>query len=81
MVPEDDRTPRPTDAVSQRRGRRPVLPLRAMPQVACAFCGSRDTEPDGIYGCHMMLAQYYCRTCHSSFDWVREEWEPVSPAS
>ncbi len=58
--------------------RSPVLPREHMPQVECAFCGSSDTEPTGIYGCHMMLSQYYCRGCHSSFEWVREEGQPAT---
>ena len=53
----------------------PVLPHDEMPVVACAFCGSEDTEPQSIYGCHMMLAAYFCNSCRTSFDWVREEWE------
>ncbi len=55
-----------------RRGRRrqPVVPRAAMPTVACVFCGSADTEPVSIYGC---LAQYYCVTCRTSFDWVRDD--------
>ncbi len=57
--------------------RRPVLPEEELPVVNCPFCGSDETEPDGIYGCHMMLAQYYCRACRTCFDWVREEWRAV----
>lgn len=58
-------------------GRRSVLPRQAMPAVACPFCDSDDTEPASIYGCHMMTAQYYCRSCRSMFDWVRHE--PLGP--
>jgi hypothetical protein len=61
------------DAAPQRR--RSVVPREKMPVVQCAFCDSADTEPTSIYGCHMMTAQYFCRSCRSTFDWVREEWQ------
>lgn len=57
------------------RRRDPVLPRQNLPQVECAFCGSHDTEPSSIYGCHMLLAQYFCRSCRTTFNWVREEWD------
>lgn len=59
-------------ATQRHRG---VIPRERMPKVACAFCGSNDTEPTSIYGCHMMTAQYLCHGCRSTFDWVREEWD------
>ncbi len=63
-----------------RRGSRrheSVIPRASMPSVACAFCDSEETEPVSIYGCHMMTAQYQCRSCRSVFDWVRAE--PLGP--
>ena len=59
---------------SERVGDVDFIPRAAMPAVACAFCDSTDTEPTSAYGCHMLTAQYYCRACRSSFDWVRDEW-------
>lgn len=56
------------------RRHRGVIPRDRMPSVTCAFCGSGDTEPTSIYGCHMMTAQYFCHGCRTTFDWVREEW-------
>lgn len=53
---------------------RSVIPRGSMPGVQCAFCDSPDTEPTSIYGCHMMTSQFYCRSCRSTFDWVRDEW-------
>jgi transposase-like protein len=44
-----------------------------MPAVDCAFCDSPDTEPTSVYGCHMLTAQYLCRACKSTFDWVRDD--------
>jgi hypothetical protein len=55
------------------RRHRPVLPRQAMPDVDCAFCGSSDTEPIAVYGCHMLTAQYLCRNCKSTFDWIRND--------
>lgn len=61
------------DAPSTRK-RRSVIPRESMPSVTCVFCGSSDTEPASIYGCHMMTAQYFCHACRTTFDWVRQEW-------
>ena len=58
---------------------RSVIPRGSMPSVTCAFCDSGDTEPTSIYGCHMMTAQYFCRSCRSTFDWVRDEWGASAP--
>ena len=58
---------------------RSVIPRGSMPGVQCAFCDSAETEPTSIYGCHMMTAQYYCRSCRSTFDWVRDEWGEDPP--
>ncbi len=55
------------------RRHEPVVPRDAMPPVCCVFCGSSNTEPVSIYGCHMMVAQYYCGACRTSFDWVRDD--------
>lgn len=58
----------------ETRRHRGVLPREQMPQeVPCAFCGSADTEPVAVYGCHMMTSQYFCHACRSTFDWVRDE--------
>jgi len=55
------------------RRHRPVLPRQAMPDVDCAFCGSSETEPISVYGCHMLTSQYLCRSCKSTFDRVRND--------
>lgn len=52
---------------------RPVLPRHAMPDADCAFCGSSETEPISVYGCHMLTSQYLCLSCKSTFDRVRDD--------
>lgn len=69
---ENDRAPRVVG--DEPRRHRGVLPREQMPgDVECAFCGSVDTEPVAVYGCHMMTSQYFCHACRSTFDWVRDE--------
>lgn len=63
----------PGGAAEPVRRYRAVLPRAAMRHVNCAFCDSPDTEPTAIYGANMMLSQYYCHACKSSFDLVRND--------
>ncbi|NKB88574.1 MAG: hypothetical protein GKS06_10170 [Acidobacteria bacterium] len=60
--------PRPGGEVKRHRA---VLPRQAMPDVDCAFCGSSETEPTSMYGCHMLTSQYFCHSCRTTFDRVR----------
>ena len=46
----------------------------ALPKaVPCPFCGSRDSSPLATFGSLLMTAHYYCNSCHTTFDWVRQE--------
>lgn len=37
----------------------------------CVHCGSTDTEQLSQFGPTLLLAQFYCRSCHSPFERVR----------
>jgi hypothetical protein len=37
----------------------------------CAFCGSRETEFMALFGQFLLVSQYYCRHCHSAFEWCK----------
>jgi hypothetical protein len=39
----------------------------------CAFCGSRETEFMALFGQFLLVSQYYCRACHSAFEWLKHQ--------
>jgi len=45
----------------------------------CPFCGSDETTPLATFGSLLMTSQYYCRSCKTTFEWVRREQEPRQP--
>lgn len=44
--------------------------------VQCPFCGSTDTEALAIFGSQLSTQQYYCRACHTPFQWLIREARP-----
>jgi hypothetical protein len=48
-----------------------VRPEGAPEHPVCAFCGSEDTEFMALFGQFLLVSQYYCRSCHSAFDWCK----------
>jgi hypothetical protein len=43
-----------------------------LPQhVACPFCEQQDTELHSAFGGQLSVATYWCRRCHTAFDWVK----------
>jgi len=44
----------------------------AMPRsVDCPFCDSSDTEQFSAFGSALSVSQYYCRDCHTVFEWMK----------
>ncbi len=41
------------------------------PQKTCPFCGADDTVKQADFGTSLMVSQYYCRACHTVFEWVK----------
>ena len=39
-----------------------------MPRVACPWCGSPDTAPEGVFGPTACRSIYYCRACRNPFE-------------
>ncbi len=52
-------------------GATPTSPNR----VRCPFCHSSDTERLALFGSQLSTAQYYCRACHTPFEYVRRQDE------
>lgn len=44
----------------------------------CPHCGSIDVELESAFGGNLMSRQFYCRGCHTVFEWVK--WEPDDPS-
>ncbi|HEY7350215.1 MAG TPA: hypothetical protein VH599_17990 [Ktedonobacterales bacterium] len=37
----------------------------------CPYCGSGETEFFSLFGSQLLTAQYYCRTCHTPFEQIK----------
>lgn len=62
----------PDDSNSARDG----TPGRMQDGVACPFCGLEDTQLLSPFGGQLSVAQYWCRTCRTGFDYMK--WEEGS---
>jgi hypothetical protein len=58
-----------------RRNPPPTLPTAAelgMPDVVeCPFCAGMQTELHSAFGPQLSVATYWCRDCHSPFEWLK----------
>ncbi len=41
--------------------------------VTCPYCGSEETEFFSLFGAQLLTAQYYCRTCHTPFEQIKND--------
>jgi len=39
--------------------------------VACPFCEQQETELHSPFGTALSVATYWCRRCHTAFEWVK----------
>ena len=46
---------------------------RAKVQIACPFCRSTDTELLSLFGQQLLTVQFYCKTCHTPFECVKDD--------
>ena len=44
--------------------------------VVCPFCQSTETELLSLFGSQLSTTQYYCRACHTPFEYVKQEPQP-----
>ncbi|HLZ21623.1 MAG TPA: hypothetical protein VKQ30_05840 [Ktedonobacterales bacterium] len=44
--------------------------------ITCPFCRSSDTEPMSLFGSQLSTKQYYCRACHTPFEYIKQESRP-----
>ena len=45
------------------------------PPVTCPFCASTDTDLLSPFGSQLATSQYYCRACHTPFEYMRQNEE------
>lgn len=51
---------------------RPTAAELNMPEhVRCPFCGREETELHSAFGPQLSVATYWCRRCHTAFDWIK----------
>lgn len=43
------------------------------PLITCPYCGSTHTEPYSLFGQQLLTVQYYCNTCHTPFERIKDD--------
>lgn len=69
---EDDRDPPPAERPG--KGDQAAAAVRRE-AVKCPFCGGGDTRLEAPFGSTLGLAQYWCRTCRTVFEFLKWEGE------
>lgn len=41
--------------------------------VTCPYCGSQDTELFSLFGQQLLTVEYYCNSCHTPFEHVKDD--------
>ncbi|HEY1351829.1 MAG TPA: hypothetical protein VGF67_19590 [Ktedonobacteraceae bacterium] len=41
--------------------------------VTCPYCGTNETELFALFGQQLLTVQYYCRTCHTPFEAIKDD--------
>jgi DNA-directed RNA polymerase subunit RPC12/RpoP len=44
-----------------------------MKAVTCPYCGSTSTELYSLFGQQLLTVQYYCQSCHTPFEHVKDD--------
>lgn len=54
------------------------MQVQAQPEraVACPFCRSTETELLSLFGSQLSTTQYYCRACHTPFEYMKQNPQP-----
>ena len=42
-------------------------------RVTCPFCGSTNTELFSLFGQQLLTVQYYCNSCHTPFERIKDD--------
>ena len=41
--------------------------------VTCPYCASTNTEMYALFGKQLLTMQYYCKSCHTPFEYVKDD--------
>lgn len=44
-----------------------------MKEVTCPYCSSTNTELYSLFGQQLLTVQYYCQSCHTPFEYVKDD--------
>jgi ring-1,2-phenylacetyl-CoA epoxidase subunit PaaD len=44
-----------------------------MKKVSCPYCSSTSTELYSLFGQQLLTVQYYCQSCHTPFEYVKDD--------
>ena len=39
----------------------------------CPYCGSTETELLSLFGQQLLTVQFYCQSCHTPFEYVKDD--------
>jgi len=42
-------------------------------EVYCPYCDSHDTEFFSLFGQQLLTMQYYCNSCHTPFEYIKDD--------
>jgi DNA-directed RNA polymerase subunit RPC12/RpoP len=42
-------------------------------EVTCPYCGSTTVEFFSLFGQQLLTVQYYCHTCHTPFEHIKDD--------
>ncbi len=42
-------------------------------EIHCPYCGSTETELFSLFGQQLLTVQYYCNSCHTPFERVKDD--------
>lgn len=51
----------------------PDFSSQAHTRPRCPYCGSDETELISLFGQQLLTLQYYCDTCHTPFERVKDD--------
>jgi ring-1,2-phenylacetyl-CoA epoxidase subunit PaaD len=43
------------------------------PTITCPYCNSSNTECMALFGRQLLTVQYYCHTCHTPFERIKDD--------
>ena len=51
----------------------PAENAKTRAEVRCPYCASTDTELFSLFGQQLLTVQYYCNTCRTPFEYVKDD--------